>query len=186
LAYTGWYAVANNKELHDGFDYICFLEYDTDVEHFFNFSKFEHDLINLDVKCCGITYMPTHSGLFEKNQFTEKLISYLIKSGNSEITPNNENWITTNNMFFRKDFLLEYFNDVLTRNFFDYMENDTMSGHYLERFLSIYCFIKNIKFSILENSGFIHRGFDSHNTQNIYHSNRGYEKFKSENNIIER
>lgn len=186
LAYTGWYAVAKNKELHDRYDYICFLEYDTDVEDFFNFENFQNDLIKKGVKCCGVTYMPTHSGLFEKSQFTKKLISYLVKSGNSEISPNNENWITTNNMFFQKDFLLEYFDDALTRNFLDYMENDIMSGHYLERFLSIYCFIKNVQFSILENSGFTHRGFDSHNTQNIYHSNRGYEKFKLENNIIER
>jgi hypothetical protein len=58
-----------------------------------------------------------------------------------------------------------------------------MSGHFLERFLSIYCFINNIQFDIIEQSGLVHRGLDSHRTQNIFNTNRGYEQFKAINKI---
>jgi hypothetical protein len=182
LAYTGWYALANNLT-ETNTQYICFLEYDTDVMPEFNLSKLEDTVRQKDLDCCGLTYMPLHDGIFVNTQFTHKTLSYLKDQNIREIKPNNHNWMTTNNMFFKKDFLKKYFSDTFTKNFLIFLDNDPMSGHFLERFLSIYCFINNIQFDIIEQSGLVHRGLDSHRTQNIFNTNRGYEQFKAINKI---
>lgn len=183
LAYTGWYAAVRNPDIIKGYDYVCFLEYDTDVDAEFSLQSFTNKVAAKNLNCYGLTWMSTHAGLFERSHFTTKLISFLLKEGHGEIKPNCDNWITTNNVVFKQPFLIEYFNDKLTRDFFEYLGNDKMSGHFLERYLSVYCFIRSIQFGIIENSSLVHRGLDSHNTQNIYHSPRGYEQFKTANKI---
>ena len=182
LAYTGWYALANNFKDIDS-EFICLLEYDTDVMPDFDLETFTKAVYSKSLNCCGLTYMPLHDGIFVNTQFTHKTLSYLKSKDIKEIKPTNSNWMTTNNMIFKTDFFYQYFEDTFIKEFLTYLENDTMSGHFLERILSIYCFIKGIKFDIIENSGLQHRGLDSHETQNIYHSNRGYEQFKATNQI---
>jgi hypothetical protein len=183
LAYTGWYALAKNIKVDT--DFICFLEYDTDLLEDFNLDEFTRQIIDKNLNSCGLTYMPITAGIFETSQFTLKTLEYLRDNNIKEITPNNKNWMTTNNMIFKTSFLYEYFNDSFLLNFFKFLQNDKMSGHFLERFLSIFCFLKNIKFDIIEKSGLQHRGYDSHQTQNIYNSQRGYEQFKTVNKISE-
>jgi len=183
LAYTGWYALVNNAELLGDYEFTCLLEYDTDVEEYFNLDDILLRLNNTDVSVWGITGMETHSGIFEKSHFTTGLFTYFKEKNIKEITTNNKMWMTTNNMFFRTDFLRDYITDKFTTDFFNHIDNDKMSGHFLERFLSIYCYYRNVKFNILDNSGLIHRGYDSHSTQNIYHSDRGYKQFKNIINI---
>jgi threonyl-tRNA synthetase len=41
-------------------------------------------------------------------------------------------------MFFRTQFLRDYITDEFTIDFFNHIDNDKMSGHFLERFLSVY------------------------------------------------
>lgn len=183
LAYTGWCAVAYNKELQEDYDYLFLLEYDTDIDEKFNIDEFIEKVNKLNVDVCGLSQMPTHSGLLENSHFTTKLKSFLVQTKNTSIKSNNKNWLTTNNMMFKTDFLVHYLNDSFTREFIDYVKEDTMAGHYLERFLSIYCFLNSIKFDVIETPGLTHRGLDSHETQNIYHSHRGYEQFKATNKI---
>lgn len=183
LAYTGWYAVAYNKKLHEDYDNVFLLEYDTDVEDDFNVDVFVSKVYSLNVKVCGLSEMPTHSGLLENSHFTTKLRSYLVETKNTNIKVNNKNWLTTNNMMFKTDFFNSYLHDEFTKSFIDYVKEDVMAGHYLERFLSIYCFLNAIKFDVVKQPGLIHRGLDSHETQNIYHSHRGYEQFKTANKI---
>lgn len=182
LAYTGWYALAKNLPTSSS-DYICFLEYDTDVMPGFNLENLQNYIYSKNLKCYGLTYMPLHDGIFVNTQFTHKTLSYLKQRNIKEIKPNNHNWITTNNMFFNKQFLVDYFNDPFTTDFLNYLNNDPMSGHFLERFLSIYCFINNITFDIIDNNILVHRGLDSHKTQNIFNTERGYEQFKAINKI---
>lgn len=183
LAYTGWYAVAYNKELFDNYEYVFLLEYDTDVEDNFKVGEFVPKVEKLNVDVCGLSQMPTHSGLLENSHFTTKLKSYLVETKNTNIKANNKNWLTTNNMMFKTEFFVRYLHDNFTKRFIDYVKEDVMAGHYLERYLSIYCFLNSIKFDIVEQAGLIHRGLDSHETQNIYHSHRGYEQFKAANKI---
>jgi hypothetical protein len=183
LAYTGWCAVAYNKELQSDYDYFFLLEYDTDVDDNFNIDEFVCKVNKLDVDVCGLTQMSTRIGLLENSHFTTKLISFLVETKNINIKSNNKNWLTTNNMMFKSDFLKRYLDDNFTKQFIEYVKEDKMAGHYLERFLSIYCFLNSVKFDVIDNPGLTHRGFDSHETQNIYHSHRGYEQFKTINQI---
>lgn len=183
LAYTGWYALANNPELLGECEYTCLLEYDTDVTDYFNIDSIITSLDSIDINVWGITGMETCFGIFEKSHFTSGLFTYFKEKNIKELTISNKMWMTTNNMFFRTQFLKQYMTDKFTTDFFNHIDNDKMAGHFLERFLSIYCYYKNIKFGILANSGLVHRGYDSHSTQNIYSSTRGYEQFKLINNI---
>jgi hypothetical protein len=183
LAYTGWYAVAHNEELYTNYDYLFLLEYDTDVDDNFDINSFLQKIENLNLDVCGLSQMPTHSGLLENSHFTTGLRSYLIETQNTNIRANNKNWITTNNMMFKVEFFKHYLNDKFTEQFIQHIKEDVMAGHYLERFLSIYCFIHSVKFDIIDDAGLTHRGLDSHETQNIYHSHRGYEQFKAINKI---
>lgn len=181
LAYTGWYALAKN--IKPATKYICLLEYDVDIDDTFNLDAFSNIIHSNNKLCYGISCMDLHDGIFVRTQFTHKMLDYLKDKGITQITPNSKKWLTTNNIIFQTDFFINYFNDKFVTEFFTYLDNDKMSGHFLERLLSIYCFINNIKFGILEHSGLVHRGFDSHNTQQIYNSERGYERFKATNKI---
>lgn len=183
LAYTGWYAAAHNESIIQDYEYICFLEYDTEVDVNFSLEYFTEIVFSKQLQCYGINLMDNINVLFEKSQFTDKLLQFLYHNNYKEIKPNNYNWIVTNNVVFKKSFLSDYFRDPLTQAFFNYLENDKMSGHFLERYLSVYCFIKNIMFDTIQGNNLIHRGYDSHNTQNIYSSQRGYEQFKIANKI---
>jgi hypothetical protein len=183
LAYTGWYAAAYNPFLLEDYEYICFLEYDTDVDFDFSLEYFTNTVFTRHLDCYGINLMDNINVLFERSPFTTKLIRFLIENNYHEIRPNNNNWIVTNNVVFKTKFLLDYFNDELTVSFLKYLKNDKMSGHFLERFLSVFCFIKNVQFDTVLNNKLTHRGYDSHNTQNIYSSSRGYEQFKAANQI---
>ncbi len=185
LAYTAWYALAKNTPPVSS-KYICFLEYDTDLLDTFDLDKFCEQVYMKNMVCCGLTYMPITEGIFCNTIFTYKTLDYLKERNIKELTLTNKNWMTTNNMIFMKNFLIEYFNDKFTLDFFQYLGNDKMSGHFLERFLSIYCFVNKLTFDIIDNSGLQHRGFDSHNTQNIYYSGRGYEQFKITNKISDK
>jgi len=185
LAYTGWYALVNNVGLMKDYEFTCLLEYDTDVEEVFNADSISQRLDDANISVWGITGMETHSGIFEKSHFTTGLFTYFKEKNIKELTTNNKVWMTTNNMFFRTQFLRDYITDEFTIDFFNHIDNDKMSGHFLERFLSVYCFYRNINFSILDKSGLIHRGYDSHSTQSIHSSNRGYIQFKTINNIYD-
>ena len=182
LAYTGWYALAKNFKDIDS-EFICLLEYDTDIMPSFNLKTFTESILSKNLNCCGLTQMPLHDGIFVNTQFTHKTLEYLKEKNIREIKPTNSNWMTTNNMIFKTSFFYEYFKDSFIENFLLYLDNHPMSGHFLERILSIYCFLNGMQFDIIEDSGLKHRGLDSHETQNIYNSNRGYEQFKTINKI---
>lgn len=181
LAYTGWYALSKNINLNT--DYICLLEYDTDIMKNFNLNSFKDYIISTNNECYGLTCGDIKSDIFNRTQFTDKMLDYLKSINVREIKPLTRKWITTNNIICKTKFFKEYINDSLITEFFIYLNNHTMSGHFLERILTVYCFLKQIPFNIFEKSGLQHRGLDSHKTQNVHSSHRGYEQFKIINKI---
>ena len=183
LAYTGWYAAAHNKEITNGYDYVCLLEYDTDINENFSITEFCNEVVSKNKKCYGITAMDSITELFARNHFSDKLIDFLIKNKITEIKTTQNRWITTNNVVFTTEFLDTYFNHYLTKEILIYFNNHKMSGHFLERYLSIFCFLYSVDFDIIKCNNMQHRGYDSHRTQNIFSSHRGYEQFKTTNKV---
>jgi len=180
LAYTAWYALANNPEIIGEYKYVTLLEYDTDIRYVDEINFMYSNILSKDMQLYGMHDLPINVGFLDRSVFNDKLIKYFIKSGHAEITPNNKTWIVSNNVCFKKEFLLEYFNDELTKNLLTILNNDRMSGHFLERYLSAYCFIKGIKYGFIDPCCFEHMALDSHDTQ----GRKGeYEKFRETNNI---
>ena len=181
LAYTAWYALANNPEIIGDYKYITLLEYDANIRYLDKIDLMYSTIISENCSLYGMHDLPVDVGFLDrKSIFSDKLIKYFINCGLTEIKPNNKSWIVSNNVCFKKEFLLEYFNDELTKNLFKFFNNDRMSGHFLERYLSAYCFIKDIKFSFVDPCCFEHMALDSHDTQ----GRKGeYEKFRETNNI---
>ena len=66
----------------------------------------------------------------------------------------------------------------MTKKFLTFMQLDIMAGHYLERYLTTYCFLRNIDFGFINPCCFVHAALDSHNTQNRKDGPEGYERFK--------
>ena len=183
LAYTGWYAAAKNPEIVKDYDYICFLEYDTDFDDNFSLENFVNHIYKEQKKCYGIASLDTKIGFLQKSPFSEKLISFLIRENLTEIKSTSKKWIVTNNAVFQKQFLIDYFNDTLTQDLLIYLNNDVMSGHFLERYLTTYCFVRGIKFGLIDDCHMHHKALDSHGTQNRKFGPEGYERFKAFNKI---
>ena len=79
LAYTGWYAAAKNTEILENYDYICFLEYDTDFDDNFSVENFTNFVYREQKKCYGIASLDTKIGFLQNSIFSEKLVSLIIK-----------------------------------------------------------------------------------------------------------
>ncbi len=166
LAYTAWFALANNIDLvPNDCDYVCLLEYDADFLNEEDVEKFENFVYSNKKFVYGIDKILVQDCFLERSIFSNLLESFLIYKSYKEIKANNKHWIVSNNVVFDKNFLKEYMNDSLTKEFLYYLKNDKMSGHNLERFLTVYCFVNNITFDFEEPKLFNHVSLDSHNTQ---------------------
>lgn len=166
LAYTAWWALAHNPNLiEDEYDYVCLLEYDAAIISEGDVDKFCDYVIDNQKLVYGIDKMSIKQCFLERSHFSNLLENYLKHRGYREVKPNNHYWIVSNNVVFSKSFLEEYLKDDLTKDFFDFLKNDRMSGHSLERFLSVYCFLKNVDFGFVEPKLFDHVALDSHDTQ---------------------
>lgn len=167
LAYTAWFLLANNIHLiPNNCDYVCLLEYDVEIMNEEDVEKFENYIYSNKHLIYGIDKMFVQDCFLERSIFSNILENFLIYKKYKEIKANNKYWIVSNNVVFDKNFLKKYINDKLTKEFFNFLKNDKMSGHNLERFLTIYCFIKKIKYNFIEPKLFNHVSLDSHNTQN--------------------
>lgn len=181
LAYTGWYAVSKNiDKIPEKYEYIFFLEYDTFLEDFDSFNEMIKNIIVDNKNIYGFHKFSINSCFLDKSIFNILLVDFLKEKGFRSITTNNKFWMATNNMVFKRKILIDFFRNELTIDFLNYLKNDIMAGHNLERFLSVYCFLNNIKFDFLNPNCFKHEAMDSHNTQGRNHV---YEKFKTINKI---
>ena len=138
------------------------------------------DIFNRNKKIYGFHPFELHSCFLDNNIFSSLLISFLKQKQFKELKPNNKFWMATNNMVFEKQCLVDFFKDEFTLDFLNYLKNDKMSGHNLERFLSVYCFINNIDYDFVTPNCFKHEAMDSHSTQG---RNYVYEEFKTINKI---
>ena len=181
LAYTGWYAIAINFKPET--EYTCFLEYDTDLTENFNLKKLEEELDNNDAEMCGFFSLDTQTAFLNNDIFSNRLIDFLKEAGIREVEPNNHKWIVSNNVIFKRATLQKFFADGRTKRFLEFLEDDKMAGHFLERYTTAYCFLNKIKFFIEQEGMFVHRALDSHNTQNRKYGKEGYEQFKITNKI---
>jgi hypothetical protein len=180
LAYTGWYAAAYNDIGLSNYDYIFFLEYDT---NFIDKSSIDIMIQNIikEQKCVyGVDAFETTSCFLDNSIFNSLLVQFLINNNIVDLPAKNKHWMATNNMAFKQEFLKEFFNDKLTLSFLSFLNNHQMSGHNLERFLSVYCFYKRKQFGFINPHCLKHQALDSHATQG---RNQEYEQFKIINKI---
>jgi len=180
LAYTGWYAAS--KYTHD-YEYICLLEYDSDITDSFCYDSLINQIVEKQVDVFGFYNLEISNSFLNNDIFSNKLIEFLRSKNVREIKPNNTKWIVTNNAVFSSESLRNMFTDELTIELLEYLDNDRMSGHFLERFLTVFCFLKQIKYGFIDGDMIKHRALDSHNTQNRKFSSEGYEQFKVINKI---
>jgi hypothetical protein len=173
LAYTAWWLLANNTYLiPPECEYLCLLEYDVEIINESDVEKFCDFVISNNKILYGIDKINVVDCFLQKSIFCEILLSFLKHNQIKELKTNNNHWIVSNNVIFRKDFFIEYMNNSFTKEFFKFLKNDPMSGHNLERFLSVYCFLNDINFDFVDPKLFHHKSLDSHDTQgkNSYNS----------------
>jgi hypothetical protein len=173
LAFTGWYALAKNiKLIPEKFEHIFLLEYDMTLDKE-ETSKTIHNLLPNEYEIYGLSTMSIEECL-HPSIFSNLLISFLKQQKIKEIKCNNKVCIATNNILVSKNFLINLFDNKLTLDFLNFLKNDKMSGHNLERYISTYCFLNNIKYEFLDSKGFGHGSLDSHNTQNKHQEYLNY------------
>jgi len=180
LAYTGWYAVS---KLDHNYDYVCLFEYDSDITDSFSYSSLVSQITEKKNEIYGFNSLNINNSFLNNDVFSNKLIEFLKRKNIREVKTNNNKWIVTNNAIFSSKSLRDMFVDELTVELLSYLDNDKMSGHFLERFLSVFCFLKQKEFGFIDGEMIKHRALDSHNTQNRKFSDEGYERFKAANKI---
>lgn len=173
LAFTGWYALAKNINLiSEKFKKIFLLEYDVSIKKD-EFNNIISIIEKNDYSIYGISEMDINSCL-RPSIFSNLLISFLKENQFKEIITNNKLCIASNNLLVTRSFLIDLFNNKLTLDFLKFLKNDKMSGHNLERYISVYCFLNNIKYDFINNFYFVHESLDSHDTQNKHENYLNY------------
>lgn len=177
LQFTGWYCLGANKIPKT--DYITLLEYDVRVNS--NINETIDAVINdTNLDCYGFSNLPKTNSFLNNDVFSAGLVDYMHhKNINPEhiiSSDHNKDWIVTSNVTIKTDVFLKLVRSELFINFLNFLKNNKYSGHYLERFITV--FLTQNKHSY----GFIsdcvtHYAADSHNTQN---RNYVYQKFKNE------
>jgi len=180
LAYTAWYASAYNEVINSKYEYIFFLEYDT---IFTDINAVDYMIDNIFIEnnnVYGTDAFETTSCFLDNSVFNSLLVQFLVVNKVDSLPAKNKHWMATNNMAFKYTFLKEFFKDSFTLNFLEFLNNHKMSGHNLERFLSVYCFHKRKTFGFINPHCLKHQALDSHDTQG---RNQEYEQFKIINKI---
>lgn len=180
LAYTAWFAAANNDIIPLEFKYVFFLEYDTVFIDSSQISLVIENIFKEGKNVYGTNPFCTTSCFLDDSIFNSLLVSFLIKKNITDLPAKNKQWMATNNMAFDVSFLREFFADNLTKDFLFFLNNHKMAGHNLERFLSVYCFLRYKPFGFITPLCIKHEALDSHNTQGRH---ADYEKFKITNKI---
>jgi hypothetical protein len=162
LVYTAMYALAKNINIiPEDINYVFFLEYDVTLDS----TNVIKNVEETNESVYGVSIMPIEYCINKQCPFSSGLVNYLIHKRVKEIK--KQDCLSTNTVLLKKQFLIDYFNDSFTLDFLDYLNNNEYSGHYLERYLSIYCILKNIKYIVID-CKFEHSALDSHNTQGRY------------------
>jgi hypothetical protein len=180
LAYTAWYAAAYNDIISPEYDYVFFLEYDTIFTDKNAIDEMIRNIFIEDKNVYGTDPYETTSCFLDGSIFNSLVVQYLVQNNITGLPAKDKHWMATNNMAFKRKFVSEFFHDVFTKDFLTFLNNDRMSGHNLERFLSVYCFYRRKSFGFINPHCLKHQALDSHDTQG---RSQEYEKFKVTNQI---
>ena len=175
LQFTGWYCLGANKIPTT--DYITLLEYDVRVNDLID--KEIHTAINTTkLDCYGYAHLPKTNSFLNGDIFSNGLIDYLraqnISSQEIIINSLSTEWIVTSNITIKTDIFLKLVRSDLFIKLLNYLSNTKMSGHFLERFITVYLTLMNNSYGFIDNC-VTHYAVDSHNTQN---RNYAYQEFK--------
>lgn len=176
LQFTGWYSLVANNIIET--DYVTLLEYDTKVnDNIDNIISTEINTTKLD--CYGFACLPKDNSFLNNDIFSNDLVSYL---RTLNITPRdiinrgNNNWIVTSNVVIKTDILNKLVKSDMFINLLNYLKNGKYSGHFLERFVTVFLTLHNCSYGFIKEC-VTHYAVDSHNTQNRNHV---YEIFKKQ------
>lgn len=165
-SYTGWFSVWKNK-LYNSFDYLNLFEYDINLSN--NFDKIVKQNLNVDI----IGYKPLnvhHINFIKHAPWSETLIQSIKKNYNVNVYDLIDNMpkdkecsVTSNHTFSKKSFenYMEWVSPLI-----DDIKNLELSGHQIERSISLFYLIKKLKIKLIDDI-LTHFQFDSHQTQNI-------------------
>lgn len=158
LAYTGWWAFVKNCIQDYDHEYFVCLEYDSNIAY--DKLNYVEECLDRNSPIYGAAKMPT-SVCFGPENIVEFLRD---KSDPFQI---KDYWIASNNVIFRRDFLISFINDPILKDFIVHLNNAPATGHVLERYTSVYCYMRDIPIDFIEGV-YDHVALDSHNTQNSY------------------
>lgn len=176
-SFTGWYALWKNN-LYQNYEYLNLFEYDI------NLSQNFLENLNSNLNCDVIGYIPysVHATNFLK---VPKWSTELINSVSKNYKINSSAFIdslpkekmcsvTSNHTFSLKSFegYMKWMEPMI-----DDIKNSTLSGHQVERSISLFYLIKNLNYKLLPNT-LTHFQLDSHKTQwlNVDKFNSNYNK----------
>jgi hypothetical protein len=177
LQFTGWYCLGANKIPKT--DYITLLEYDVRVNDDLD-TRINNAINDTKLDCYGYACLPKTNSFLNNDVFSNGLIDYLrtqnISAQDIISDDHNPQWIVTSNVTIKTDVFLKLVRSNLFVNLLNYLSNTKMSGHFLERFITVFLTLKTYSYGFIENC-VTHYAVDSHNTQN---RNFVYQKFKQE------
>lgn len=179
LQFTGWYCLVANKIINT--DYVTLMEYDVNIHRDLD-NIIEQEVSKDNLPCYGYARLPKTNSFLNNDIFSCGLINYLksININHNDIINDNLNndWLVTSNITIRTDILNKLVKSDLFIGLLNYLQNDKYSGHFLERFTTVYLTLNKLQYRCIENDkGDIlrHYAVDSHNTQGRHNE---YLKYK--------
>ena len=178
LQFTGWYCLGANKIPTT--DYITLLEYDVRVKDNTH-ERIIQEIEATELDCYGYAHLPKTNSFLNGDVFSNGLVDFLRTrnlSPNNIINQsvNNTEWIVTSNVTIKTSIFLKLVRSEIFVSLLNYLSNTKMSGHFLERFITVYLTLNHYSYGFIDNQ-ITHYAVDSHNTQN---RNFVYQKFKEE------
>jgi len=179
LQFTGWFCLVANKLVDT--DYVTLLEYDVNIE------ENALDIINQEItkdrlKCYSYARLPKTNSFLNNDIFSEGLVNFC-KLHNIDPTAIissklNNDWIVTSNVTFNSKTFSSLVKSDLFIKFLNFLKNNKYSGHWLERFTTLFLTLNNIPYRCLEQEGkgiITHLAIDSHNTQGRHELYKQYQ-----------
>jgi len=163
-SFTGWYALWKNN-LYQQYDYLNLFEYDVNLSD--NFASSLHT--NLDCDVIGYIPFSVHAmNFFKQPKWTKELIDSVSKNYNINSSdfinslPKEKMCSVTSNHTFNIKSFEEYMKWI--EPMIDDIKISELSGHQVERSISLFYLLKNLNYKLLPNI-LHHFQLDSHMTQ---------------------
>ena len=172
-SFSGWYAIWKNKLYNQ--DFINLFEYDINLSS--NFNDIVNQKLTSDTDIVGYIPFSPHDYTFIKHSPFSKELLYSINKNYGVDTvsvvnslPNDSTCSMTSNHTFNKNMFEKYMQWI--EPMIDDFKNSGLSGHQVERSISLFYILNNITNVKIIPNVLYHFQFDSHKTQGI-----GKQKF---------